>query len=132
MSNDPAQERRKMENQVETISLARLGHGAAQEKFETEFHRVLENILDPNTKATQIREISLKVKIKPNDGRDLCSVSIECVSKLAAEKPFETQFFVGNNMGQLVATEYDPQQMRLGINFPSDRLAEAVAKGGGE
>jgi hypothetical protein len=103
------------------VSLANLGRGAAIERFDDEFKRVLANILDPNT-TPGAREINLRVKIKPNEARDFCTVNVFCTSKVSAAKPFETQFFVGRDSRGIKATEHNPQQMKLGIDQPSGKV----------
>lgn len=98
----------------ETVTLQNLGGGAAAEQFNHELNRVLENILDPNTRATAPREITLKVKIKPDDDRELADLEIHCASKLAAVKPYPTQIYIGvQRGGEVVATEYNPKQLHL-------------------
>jgi hypothetical protein len=42
------------------VSLETLGQGAAIELFSEELRKVLENVLDPNTKATATRSVTLK------------------------------------------------------------------------
>jgi hypothetical protein len=53
-----------------SVSLQNLGGGAAIELFDLELQKVLENISDENTRPAVVREITLKVKIKPGDDRD--------------------------------------------------------------
>jgi len=94
---------------VEIVSLENLGRGAAVEKFDDCLQQVLENILDPNTGASA-RAVTLKVTIKPNENRTLCSVSIACDPKLVFPKPFVTEMFVGSDGGKVIATEHNPKQ----------------------
>lgn len=81
------------------LTFDNLGCGAAEERFEDALQKVLANILDPNTKAEAIREITLKVKVKPNDLRNEAVVLIECVPKLAPIKSFPTRIFIGQSIG---------------------------------
>jgi hypothetical protein len=110
------------------VSLANLGRGAAIEQFDEEFGRAIENILDPNTPSVQEREITLKVKLKPNDKRDFCLVGVSCTSKLAPAKAFATQVFIGRDARGFLATEHNPQQ--LGMFDPSEKIAAGIKKGG--
>ncbi|KAA0888804.1 hypothetical protein [Oryzomonas rubra] len=97
------------------VSLLNLGRGAAIEKFDDEFKRVLDNVVDLNT-TEGVREITLKVKIKPNADRDRCDVSVDCGSKLASVKPFNTMMFVGRTPQGAVATECNPHQLQLDLD----------------
>lgn len=106
----------------ETVTLQNLGGGAAAEQFNHELNRVLENIMDHNTKATTPREITLKIKIKPDDDRELADLEIHCSSKLATVKPYPTQIYIGvQRGGEVVATEYNPKQLRLNDTPASDQ-----------
>lgn len=108
-----------MTQESELVSLANLGHGAAIERFDDEFQRALNNIIDPNT-GEGARTITLKVKLKPNNGRTSCTVAVICSSTLACAKPFETQLFVGKDRGTARASEYNPeQQFPLLTNEPT-------------
>jgi hypothetical protein len=112
-----------MKKDRELVSLENLGAGAAAELFQLELDRVLENIQDPNTKATTIREITLKIKIKPDEDRDYGAVSIACTAKLSPVNPYPTQLVFGIENGKAVATEYNPKQSDL---FPQPQKGENV------
>jgi hypothetical protein len=94
----------------EHVSLENLGHGAAVELFDTELQRVLENIQDENTKPTAIRQLTLTLKIKPEEDRSFAKVEMNATSKLAAVRPFPSMFYFGKKDGQAVATEHTPQR----------------------
>jgi|LDZT01.1.fsa_nt_gi hypothetical protein len=99
----------------EVVSLDNLGRGAAVEKFDDCLQEVLDNIIDPNT-GIETRSVTLKVSIKPNDKRTLCTVAIKCESKLASAKPFITEMFVGTDGNKAVATEHNPNQEEIPFN----------------
>lgn len=119
-------------DELKMVSLVNVGGGAAVEKFDEEFRKVLENILDPNTPAKAVRTISLDIKIKPNDNRDYCAVEIGCTSKMSAAKVFETQMFVGRDLsrgGAVLATEHNPRQMNMFEPNPAGKVAGVTEKG---
>ena len=97
----------------QTVSLDTLGQGAAIEKFHDELTRVLENILDPNTKPTAKREVILKVILRPDEDRSFANAIIEVSSKLAPTKPVGTAIYIGRLAGHAIATERDTRQMKL-------------------
>ena len=100
------------------VSLANLGRGGAIERLDDEFQRALENILDPNT-GESARTETLKVKMKPNADRTWCNVDVSCSATLASAKPFGTQIFVGKQRGKAIASEYNPEQLKLPQTEPT-------------
>jgi hypothetical protein len=97
----------------EFVSLDTLGRGAAIEMFNRELDAVLENILDPNTKAEAVREVTLKLKLKPAENRKSAEGTISCQSKLAPIQETRTLLFLGKQGAQAVAAERDLRQMSL-------------------
>lgn len=90
----------------EPVSLATLANGVAVERFDYELNRVLENIADYNTSATALREVTLKIKLKPNEERSFSVVDIHVSSKLSPIKPETTSFYINGS----VASEFNPRQ----------------------
>jgi len=107
----------------EKASLLTLARGAAIERFDDEMQRVLDNIVDPNTREG-VREVNLKVKIKPDSNRVTGAVEILCTSKTQPAHPCSTMFYIGKQGGRGVAYEHDPEQ--LNISYP----APTAIKGG--
>lgn len=99
----------------ESLSVKDLARGAAIERFDDELQVVLDNVVDPNT-GLGAREVTLKVKIKPNENRDRCDVQIICTSKLGASKPVGTVVYVGRGVDGAVASEYDPKQLQMELD----------------
>lgn len=98
------------------VSLETLGQGAAVEMFADELKKVLANVLDPNTKASAKRSVTLTLEIKPDEDRSFASSSIEVKSKLAPTKPVGVPIYIGNHAGQPVATERDTRQLSFEDN----------------
>lgn len=101
------------------VSLVTLGNGAASELFQMELQKVLDDIVNPNTKATAVRTVNLKVRVKPSEDRDYGEVSITCTSVLAPTLQYNTNFFIGRQRGRAVAREHNPKQAKL---FDDDGL----------
>ena len=96
------------------LSLTNLGGGVAVEKFGDELAKVVENILDPKTEAGAMREISLKVKIKPAQDRTFGAVLVETNSKLAPNVAYGTKAFFGvDKEGLPLAFGSDPKQTTI-------------------
>lgn len=97
----------------EEVSLKTLGSGAAIERFDVELQKVLENIADPNTDPKKVREVTLKMKIFPNEERSYAVMEIHTDRKLAPMKPYETGAFMGSDGRRTRAYENDPKQQKL-------------------
>ncbi|MEM5785832.1 MAG: hypothetical protein AAGU11_00860, partial [Syntrophobacteraceae bacterium] len=101
------------------------GRDAALELFEMELHKVLENIMDPNTDVKTVRKVNLEVSLTPDESREYSKVKVKCKSSLAPTNTFETLFYIGKKNGEPVATEYDPRQMRT-FDQPATPKSENV------
>lgn len=116
----------------ERVSLSNLGEGAAIELFDLELQRVLDNIIDENTSPGVVREVNLKIKIKPDQDREWGSVQIAATSKLAAVTPYPTQIIIGKDRGQGVATEHNPKQLSMRQQLAARKASENVVSIKGE
>jgi hypothetical protein len=96
-----------------------IGGGAAREQFDDALCEVLANIQDPNTKAEAVREVTLKVKFKPNEDRTESIIEINVAPKLAPAKPYPSRIFIGKSIGgQPEAHEVNANQSNL---FPKQK-----------
>ena len=77
-------------------SILQMARGAIQERSDYEMSRILENILDPNTKATEKRKLTLTLEFKPDDTRQNITVSCVAKSALAATSPVVTSLYVAD------------------------------------
>lgn len=110
----------------ETIQLETIAHGALNELFQEEVKRVVQNIQDPNTDANVVREITLKIKLKPDDTREVAVVDIAVTSKLAGNKGVGTIFYVGMVDGKPVAVEHNPRQTKFDFEQKSKAIETAL------
>lgn len=106
-------------NDGDTVSLDNLKGGGVRQLFDEELDKVLENIMDPNTEADAVREVTIKVKIKPDKDRSTAAVAIIPSSKLAPAVALGTRMFFGKKGGKYLAFEHDPEQMALPMD-PAD------------
>jgi len=77
------------------VSLDNLNQGAAIELANLALQKVWSNVNDPNTAPKAIREVNVKIKIAPNEGRDNATVSIQVTEKLAQINPTRTMVAIG-------------------------------------
>lgn len=87
--------------------------GVIPEKFEVELQKVLDNISDMKTSSKAAREITINVKITPNEGRDQTKVDISVKSKLAPARPAETFMYLVFTEDGVSASTTDPKQHEL-------------------
>ena len=91
-------------------SIMRMARGAFEERVDYEMDKVIQNILDPNTKATAKRKIILTIELTPDDERRQIQVSVTAKSTLATTNPVATSLYVtGDSNGELVVAEMVPQ-----------------------
>ena len=66
-------------NQKSIIDMA---HGAFKERADYEMAKILENILDPNTKAEKKRTLTIQMVFVPDSERQTVQVEVTAKSKL--------------------------------------------------
>ena len=91
-------------------SIMRMARGAFEERVDYEMDKVIQNIIDPNTKATAKRKITLTIELTPDDERRQIQVSVTAKSTLAPTRPVATSLYVtGDANGEMVVAEMVPQ-----------------------
>ncbi len=91
-------------------SIMQMARGAIEERVNYEMTKLIENILDENTKATAKRELTVKITLTPDDMRETITVSAVASSKLQPTNPISTALFVGKDQnGVTGAIEMTPQ-----------------------
>ena len=99
-----------MNNNDQRSSIMQMAKGAFNERVDYEMTKVIDNIMDPNTKATAKRKITLTIELTPDDDRENIAVAVQAKSTLAATNPVTTSLFItkGSN-GQKIVGEMVPQ-----------------------
>lgn len=64
-------------------SILEMARGAIMERVNYDMNAVIENILDPNTKATAKRKLTLTLEFTPDDKRETIMVSATSKQSLA-------------------------------------------------
>lgn len=97
-------------NKMTRESILQMGRGAFAERADYEMRKVIDNILDPNTKATAKRKITLTLEMVPDEERSQISVAVTAKSALAPTHPTSTTLFVSaDDNGEMVVVEAVPQ-----------------------
>lgn len=96
--------------EFEKKSLLQMARGAFLEIFDAEMSKVLDNILDPNTKATGKRKLTVDFTFVPDDNRQTIGVTFQCKPKLEPINPAVTSLYVTGepNTGEVTAVEMVP------------------------
>lgn len=92
-------------------SILQMARGAFQERVDLEMAKVIDNILDPNTKPTQKRKLTLTIEFSPDDERQNIGVGFTVKPTLAPLVPARTTLWVAgeNSTGECQVVEMVPQ-----------------------
>lgn len=91
-------------------SIMQMAKGAFQERADYEMGKVIDNILDRNTKATTKRKITLTIELLPDDDRRQIQVAVTAKSVLAPTYPVTTSLYITNDAdGEMAVVEMVPQ-----------------------
>ena len=93
------------------FSFLLLAWGAFQERVDLEMAKVIDNILDTNTKPTQKRKLTLTIEFTPDDDRQNIGGSGAVKSALAPTTPARTTLWAAgdDSTGECQVVEMVPQ-----------------------
>lgn len=96
--------------EYERKSLLQMARGAFMEIFDAEMSKVLDNIMDANTKATGKRKLAVTFTFTPDDSRQTIGVTFNCASKLEPINPAVTSLYLTGDptTGEVTAVEMVP------------------------
>ncbi|GHU67384.1 hypothetical protein FACS189447_09540 [Spirochaetia bacterium] len=95
------------------VTLETLNSGAVAELFGVEWDKLIQNIVDPNTRPDAVRKVKIEITVKPAKDRRNASTSVSVVSSLANIVPHESSIVVGVENGKVQAFAFDPKQENL-------------------
>lgn len=97
--------------QFDKKSILEMSMGAILERVDYEMGRVLENVLDPNTKPTAKRKITVGLELVPSADRKTITVLTTAKATLVPMDPVTTSLFITSspNTGEMVVAEMVPQ-----------------------
>ena len=99
-----------MHNEEKMKSILEMAKGGIMERVDYEMSKIVENILDENTKATGVRELTLKIKFVPDDKREIIQTNTVASTKLQPTNPIVTSLYIGKDQNGVVgAIEMTPQ-----------------------
>ncbi len=100
----------------EKLKLGNLANGAAEAMFQREVDKTMENIQDVNTPAQTTRVITLKIKIKPSETRQIGAVSVYVDSTLPGIKAQHAALYFGKENNKFVALQQKDLQGEIDFN----------------
>lgn len=93
-----------------TRSIIDMAQGAIKERVDYEMTHILDNIMDPNTRADKKRTLTIQLDFVPDADRRQIGVAVTAKSKLEPTNPVATALYItGENDGQVQAVEMVPQ-----------------------
>lgn len=95
----------------ELMNFNEIAMGALAEKLNMSLEEVVKNLLDPNTDFKKTRTLTITMKFKTDDTRELSSMEVETKTKLAPTLPVSTKMLIGRDIktGKVMAKEWDNQ-----------------------
>lgn len=92
-------------------SILEMAHGAIMERANYEMNKVVENILDINTKAAKKRTLTVTLEFLPDDDRQQIQVKAISKSKLEPTNAVSTALYItgDSGSGEAQAVEMVPQ-----------------------
>ena len=98
-------------NELEKKSILEMSRGAILERVDYEMGKVIDNILDPNTKPTGKRKITVLLELVPSSDRNTITVQTTAKSTLVPTDPITTSLFITAQpgTGEMVVAEMVPQ-----------------------
>lgn len=90
-------------------SILEMARGAIIERADYEMGRIMQNIMDPNTKPTEKRKLTLTIEFSPDDDRAMLGVRVTAKSSLAATTAIQTALYASHgSFGEFSAVEMTP------------------------
>ena len=87
-------------------SILQMAHGAIEERVDIEMARIIENILNENTKPETKRKLTLELAFEPNEDRSMVTVSAVAKAALAPLRSVATALYVDRDSdGKPIAVE---------------------------
>lgn len=95
----------------ETKSILEMCQGAILERANYEMERIIDNVLDPNTKPNAKRKLTITLELIPSSDRKQITVNATAKCTLVPTEPVTTGLFITSQpgTGEMVVAELVPQ-----------------------
>lgn len=96
---------------MDSKSILEMSRGAILERVNYEMGKVIDNILDPNTKPDAKRKLTLTLTLTPSADRKTIHVQTTAKSTLVSTDPVTTGLYITSNpgSGEMMVAEMVPQ-----------------------
>ena len=100
-----------MSEQLDRKSILESSRGAILARVDYEMGKVIDNIMDPNTKATGKRKITVTLELIPGSDRRTITLNTTAKSTLVPSDPVTTSLYISSQpgTGEMVVAEMVPQ-----------------------
>ena len=100
-----------MSEQLDRKSILESSRGAILERVDYEMGKVIDHIMDPNTKPTGKRRITVTLELIPGSDRRTITLNTTAKSTLIPTDPVTTSLYITNQpgTGEMVVAEMVPQ-----------------------
>lgn len=110
---------------MDSKSILEMSQGAIMERVNYEMGKVIQNILDPNTKPDAKRKLTITMTLTPSADRKTIDVKTVSKSTLVATDAITTGLFITSQpgTGEMVVAELTPQipgQYDMGGNVQTE------------
>lgn len=92
------------------VNLSEIANGAVQEAFENAFKQVLNNVHDLNTEPEKERKVMLDIKVRPNENRDILTLTCTAKAKLVPRISVGTTLLT-----DAAGTEVHAKELKSGV-----------------
>ena len=96
---------------MDSTSILEMSRGAILERVDYEMGKVIDNILDINTKADAKRKLTITLELTPSSDRQQITVKTTAKTTLTPTDPVTTALYITSNpgTGEVVVAEMVPQ-----------------------
>lgn len=98
-------------NEYDATNILEMSRGAILERVDYEMGKIIDNILDPNTKPDGKRKLSVTVELTPSADRRIVNVKTTAKCALVPTEPISTSLYITSDRstGELAVVEMVPQ-----------------------
>lgn len=109
--------------EIKTVS--DLNYGAVNEQFAKAWDQLVENMLDPSTKAKEARSIVITIKVVPSEDRSMALTEVDVKTKLAPIMTDSGSFILDtDDTGRIIAKTGEPENQGLLFGDEQKQIAK--------
>lgn len=97
--------------EISKKSILEMARGGFMERVDYEMSKIVDNILDANTKATAKRKLTITMELQPDDDRENIVTKFTTKSTLTPTNPVQTMLYITgtDSTGEVQIAEMTPQ-----------------------